>query len=346
MKYYDKLIFIQAAADLQHALHLYDSNKNEIVKLCVINVKSVYEYLISLPLTNVTIVFYPYVTFNIKNPLSYIKAKRELKNIWNKDFKNDKPTKVYFFSRFYDWFTMSIVVNFIKLNHIKVIYYDHYDDLSIKNDLLINYLTLNGLRLKLRAFIHSYISAANFNAHHQIRNLEFDYKKYNIKKVTPYDKIIISSDYLYKNNIGDKKEVLFFLSPGELEMLHDNSKLILKNIILSLKKQGFYLTLKGHPRLGNPEEFVPLFNNVIPNSVPSEFICYSQTIMAVGIISTALNFVTTKDNIKIISLIKIVSFKDENKKNFYLNYLNELSKSKIDFVDNISHFGINDYISK
>lgn len=332
---YNKIIIIQASADLQHALFLYDQYKNENIKICVINVKSIHDYLLQLSLVNVTLVFYPYIEFKIKNPLTYIAARKKMQKIWHRDFKTDTVDNVYFFSRFYDWFTASLIVNFLKQGGSRIFYYDHYDDKSVKNDVLIDNVSIEGVKLKLRALIHSYIAKAKMEAHHQIRNLEFAFKKYDIKKIIPSNDIIVNEDYLYQLNVKTQKGILFFLSPGEIEMLDDRSKIILKKIINSLKKEGCFLMLKGHPRLGNPTEFVPFFDQIIPETIPSEFIDYNGILKTVGIISTALNFATSKPKVEVISLINVLPFKEENKKQFYLNYLKELSRNKISFVNSV-----------
>ncbi|MGY5354884.1 hypothetical protein [Wenyingzhuangia sp. IMCC45467] len=331
---FNRLIFIQAAADLQHALDIYGKYKGENIYICVVNVKLVYEYLLTLPLMNVTLIFYPYIKFNIKNPLTYLKARKKLELIWLNDFEEREFDTVYFFSRFYDWFTASLIVKLSKQERTKVLYYDHYDDASVKNDEVLKILSLEGIRLRGRAMIHSFISKASFKAKHAVRNLEFCYDKYQIKKNTPPSKITIDEEFLFKVKTSNRKIVLFFISPGEVEMLRESSLRIIIDLINELRAQNYFIILKGHPRLGNPIKLVPYFDEVIPNNVPSEFISYINVQMTIGIISTALNFATSIEGIQVFSIINILEFKKSQKKEFYLNYLKELSKNKINFVDN------------
>lgn len=326
------LVFIQASADLQHALTIYEKHENNKFHICVVNVYLIYNFITELKLKNTRIEFYNYININYKNPFTYNLSKNKFKEIWENNFKYKSYSKIYFFSRFYDWFTIGLVCKFLLTNNTPVVYYEHYDDTSIKNDIKYPILKLKYYKHLIESRIVSYISSAKFTSRYFTRYLEFKYWEYNILKEN-ISKPIINNNYLYKLKTVNNN-VIIFLSPSEIEMIKQSSVNLIREIITELKKTNNNVILKGHPRLGTPTELTSEFDEIIPNYIPSEFIDYHNVNLVIGIISTALNFASHNSKIKVISIIKLIDFKDEDKKCFFYNYLNELSSNKISFIEN------------
>jgi hypothetical protein len=333
---YDILIFIQACADLRHALNIYDQNRGKKFHICVVNVKMIYDYTVTLSLENTQLDFLPILEINYKNPFNYIYTKRKLKEISLDNFEKNSYHQVYFFSRFYDWLTANMIGTIIRSQQSDVFYYEHYDDASVKNDITLSHVNLKYIKLKYIAKVVTYVSEMNFIARYSIRNLEFNYHKYPIIKVsqhlTPYVNPIFKYDIL---NVEGKKNIIVFLSPDEISMLVKTSGNTLRIIFQLFKERGYHLILKGHPRLGSPVEFDDSFDQRIPEYIPSEFISYLNVDFAIGIISTSLNFAVEIAGLKVISIARLVEFRDTEKQLFYENYLMELSRRRINFVDNL-----------
>ena len=70
------IIFCQASSDLLYTLDLISKHKYVIVY--VINVKVIYEYLISLEIKDIEVKFYPYFKLNLFNPKTIFKTVSEL----------------------------------------------------------------------------------------------------------------------------------------------------------------------------------------------------------------------------------------------------------------------------
>jgi len=189
---YDILIFVQASADLFYAMNLYEKNKEKIMHICVVNVKPIFEYAKSFHLQNTKLDFFPYVQMNIRNPRSIIKAKTELKQIWKKNFKSNDYQDIYFFSRFYDWFTASMIGNFIKQKRSEIYYIDHYDDISVKNDIIIKKHSLRYFKNLLGTQIVSFVAGVKYKPRYSTRFLEFNYWLYPIKKKSPSGQIVVN----------------------------------------------------------------------------------------------------------------------------------------------------------
>ena len=77
------IIFIQAPADIQYALTIYEENKEtaEISIFCI-NVEGMYKFLESLDLNVKQLVFIPYTkNFNIKNVFLFLLPGKKLCHI-------------------------------------------------------------------------------------------------------------------------------------------------------------------------------------------------------------------------------------------------------------------------
>lgn len=328
---YDILIIVQAAADLKHALSIYKKYKGKKIHLCIVNVKSIYDFVNELDLQKTNISFQPYVQLNVRNPFSYFIAKNKLSNIWKTYFKANIYKKVYFFSRFYDWFSASLIGFFLRETDVEIFYYDHYDDASVKNSVVLRKRSIEFIKYKFITFVISYISKVKFISKYKFKPLEFNYLKYPISKISPEQIVEVQKEFQYKIKVNSTNNILFFLSPEEIMMLTGNSKEIIINALLHLKKRGYNLYLKGHPRLGLPNELIKYFDNIIPTQIPSEFVSYNNIYLTVGIISAALSLPALLDY-KVISLINVLEFLDEDRKINNTNYLTELGCNKIEFV--------------
>lgn len=331
---YDILLFVQAAADLRYALDIIDKNRNKKIQLYVIHVKGVYDYVSSLNLQNVKIKFQDYFSLKVKDVRTYLKVKKQLNIFWKKEFSGNSYEVIYFFSRFYDFHTASIIV---KLGNKNIIYYDHYDTSSIINDKKIDKFSLLYLKNKYIAFVVSLVSGTDFISVYRKRYLEFNYKKYGIERHLITKQVKVNKEFKYKaNGIEHSNSVVFLLSPDELNMVNKKSLLKLKEIILFLKNEGYKLYLKGHPRLGTPQLFIELFDKEIPNYVPTEFLLYKEFSFTIGVISSGLVYPSLLNNRKVYSVVNLLEFNNNEDKRFFSDFLKEHSKNNIIFVKKIS----------
>mgnify|MGYP000041222819 CR=1 FL=1 len=315
------LIFCQANADLLYTLDLIQKNNNVIVY--VINVKGIYDYLLSLKIKGVEVKFQPYFVFSLYKPKSIFQAKNQLKTFWNKEFSTCKNCKVYFFSTSYDWLTATCVKQLSKNNCVT--YYNHYDHLTS----LVGQNSFSFKR-KIMKLVYKFITGVDFLAFTKVNFPKFNYKKYKIAKYDIIEKPNVNKEFLYSFK-GETKNVLFFISPGEIEKLTDSSKELLFTMLNNIKRTGVSVVLKGHPRLGEPDEIKPFVDFVIPKNVPSEFINYENFDFAFGLTSAALCYPAQKNLCVVYSLVKILEFIDAVKQVEFENYIRKYSGDKIVF---------------
>lgn len=332
---YDYLIFVQAAADLRYALHIVNLYSEARIHLCIVNVKPIYDYATTLETKDVKITFLPYPILNFKNPISYFKAKKSLKKSYKLLFKENQYNTVYFFSRFYDWVTASFIV-LLNSNGSEIIYYDHYDDASVENDIKSTKFSYEFLRNRFFVLVIRFVSSAKFVTVFRKRFLEFNYKSYNIQKTSPKGFVSVPKQYTFDVISNSKTgNILFFLSPEEVKMVEYSSVEKLKLWLSKLKKEGNNLIIKGHPRLGVPLEFKSYFNQEIPVSIPTEFLNYSNISTVVGIMSSGLVYPSYILENNVYSLIESLSFKNKKDKEFYKRFLLEHAKNQIQFITSI-----------
>lgn len=329
---YDIIIFIQAPADLRYALSIYEKNKEKEFLFCVVNVEGIYRFVKGLLLQKVEVVFIEYINYSLKNPLSILKAKAKFNSLC-KIFKSISADEIYFFSRIDDYLTAGIIRQIVKNENIIVFYNNHYDEKGLQK---INRFSFYYLKSWLHSKISFYITGTLFISRYYGKPLEFAFWKYKIKEIKPDNEISINKDFLYSpNNIGvNYKNVLFFLTPEDLDFITKNSKIKLISLIEKIsKRKNVDLYLKGHPRLGTPDEVKLYFNHIIPDYIPAEFIDYKNIFLIIGLGTTALTYLINLNiNKNVVSIVKNIDFKDKNNQYLYIKFLNELTNNRIKYA--------------
>ncbi|MCR8667203.1 hypothetical protein NO995_05885 [Aestuariibaculum sp. M13] len=315
------IIFCQASADLLYTLDLLKKYDQAIVY--VINVTSNYDFLVSLNLRHVEVIYLPYIKFSFFDPYSILNARNQIKQKWADLFKNYSGEEIIFFSTSYDWFTASMVSRLSKSNNIR--YYNHYDHLT----------SLQGedsfsLKRIIKREIFKFITNTRFKALSKVNFPKFDYEFYNINK----EDIVVKPDIPQELLYGPKEEgnkVLFFISPAEIDYLTKESFLELMQILIRIKEKGYRLVVKGHPRLGEPKQFIEMADIIIPKSIPSEFLNYNCYDFVLGVTSAALCYPAEKELNIVFSLTDKLVFKDKAKQKGFKDYINNYSRNRVLF---------------
>lgn len=329
------IIFCQAPADIPYVLSLYEKFKEEkVISVYVINVENVFKFIKGLDLKLFALVFIPYTLTSFKNIFQIIKERRRIKALKKQYFDFVINTDIYFFSRFEDWLTSSFLNDLDKKNSIY--YIDHYDFSS-------EIFKKRGFGLKIFAlkFVYYILTDVNFKLEIIEKLPEFQYQKYNIQKLIPEINNDIFDKYRYKIDVVKDTSpiVLFFISPCETVIYdcvsHDE---IQRQIIKSLKQFNWTVIVKGHPRLGVPENVMDLVDVQIPSYIPAEFLEIDNVSMCLGIITSALAHFAKNTEIRTYSLLNLFEFKDSNSINYYRDYLSELSNDQIIYFQDYNDF--------
>jgi hypothetical protein len=331
----DIIIFCQAPADIPYVLSLYEKHQDEKkISIFVINVENVYKFIKSLNLRLKSLVFIPYKEVSYTKIFDVLSERKRIKALKKKYFDSVRDTNVYFFSRFEDWLTSSFLKFLSKKNVIH--YHDHYD-FSSK---LFARQNLN-LKLLILKFIYFIITDVVFKVNTIEKLPEFNYSRYGIKRESPVLNKKIFDEYGYKIDIQKTSNpvVLFFVAPCYETIFdcktHDNIQF---EIIKVLRDNDWTVVVKGHPRLGVPENILNVIDAEIPAYIPAEFLKLNNVSMCTGIITTALAHFASNTEIKTYSLLNLFQFRDSNSLNVYKDYLLNLSQNKIIFFQDYNDF--------
>lgn len=329
------IVFCQAPADIPYVLSLYEQhNMKERISIFVINVENVYKFIKSLDLNLDQLVFIPYSLKSFKSPFDILEEKKRIKNIKKQYFNNIIGVNVYFFSRFEDWLTSSFLKTLSRKNDIY--YIDHYDFSS--KLFSKKRLSFNTLSYKIVLF---FLTGINFKVEIVEKIPEFNYAKYNIKKrIAEIDKVVFENySYEIDKIQNSRPTVLFFVMPCEPVIYecksHDDMHV---SIIKSFKKYGWNVIVKGHPRLGVPNNIMNMVDLEIPAYIPAEFLRLKDIKMCLGIITSALAYFAKNTDIKTYSLSNLFQFKNSESSKIYKNYLLELSNNEIIFFESYNDF--------
>ncbi|PRY94370.1 hypothetical protein BY457_12022 [Marinilabilia salmonicolor] len=328
---FDALIFIQAAGDTLYALDLLKKYQGKRVHLCVINIENVYFYLKKISLENVQLDFYPYINFNHKNIISIWKSRNNIKEVFESYFERNKYQEIYFFSRFFDWLTPTLIGKYNEKYPVKVHYLNYNDEYAVRTDKKLYLSSKSFFAHKYFISIVQFITGISFFARYERRTIEFDYKKYGIESREVSYSPRVPIEYQVNFEYIDDRSILFLISPVEFELITSSSVVKLKSFLGELRKDGFNLIVKGHPRLGIPKELINCFDNEIPMEIPVEIINFEKKKFTLGVFSSGLSFLSLYSNGPVFSLIDSLHFKNPQVVSGYKKYLLERSNQKISF---------------
>ncbi|MHA1395368.1 MAG: hypothetical protein ACTSRZ_17830 [Promethearchaeota archaeon] len=303
------LIFCQAPSDIKYALTIYERNKNNAeISIVTVNVKGMYEFIGKLNLNISELFFIPYPK-NLKRINIIIKTKKYLRSFYKNNFYHIKNYIIYYFSNHFDYMTFFMLKKLEKNN--KIIFINHYDDEVAKNYKPASF----SLKYLGKKIIYYYITGLWFEFYRFDKSymLKFPFKRFQIteKKNDILDKGIYDK-YSVKINKSDSKKILFLEMDYKKSKIFKNYKSITLKLISFLKKNGFKLYLKPHPRLGYSLFLKDKVDYIVNSDIPAEFIDDSSFDMVIGISSSALAYFAEKGNSKVISLINIYDFKKKN----------------------------------
>jgi len=329
------IVFCQAPADIPYFLTLYEKHKdkNEI-SLYVINVENVYNFIDKLNLKLHAFVFIPYSQISLTNLKNVLSERGRIKGLINRYFIRISSSNVYFFSRFEDWLTAAFLSNLSKRNSIYYIdYYDFSSELFERKKMNLKMLVLR--------FVYYVLTGAFFKLEVMEKMPEFQYQKYNVSKqvLQVEERVFYNYRYEFESVPIKGPTVLFFISPCEDSIYdcktHDEIQLL---IIQSFKRNKWNVIVKGHPRIGIPENITGLVDYQIPSYIPAEFVHVDNVSMCVGIITAALSHFATKTRIPTYSLINLFQFKEQNFANNYKQYLCSLSDDNVKYFEDYENF--------
>jgi hypothetical protein len=214
----------------------------------------------------------------------------------------------------------------------EVIYADHYDMLEKR----MEKRPLNQAE-KLERLMYWFVTGIwmdfNFN---QIM-YAMPYQKYNIRKIVA-EEIQSTKDYQYVPNTDpNRKNILYLSNPWSADGHKAKEEAALETVqfIEHLKRKGFKFIIKGHPSLLLDDRFAKAADEVIPPYILSEFINVDKVDVILCVESSAAHYFTEFTNKPVYSLIYLYHSASEESKDYYAQYLKDLTHGKINFLQSL-----------
>ena len=304
-------IFFQAPAELPYVIQLYDEYKNTShVKIVVVNVYSNFEFIKSLSLADVEIIFCECPLIHKRHIVFISSFKKYIHKFWDAHLDVISKGDVFFFSASFDWVTAYFVKNLSSKEGVKVHYAGFNTTEVILKESYENGIVNKGLSLKdyVLLCVLKAITGIWFDFLKKLPCISFPYFKYGID----FKPILLQTDAIspYKYDIPGATEncVLLFTTTWVYEsedvLIHVDRRVC--EIIESIKSRGYQVVAKGHPRFGIAKCIEHTVDIVLPNYVPAEFINTRNIKLIIGINSAAIIYYAVHTDVKTVSLLKMV----------------------------------------
>ena len=329
----DLILFFQAPANLPYLLKQYEENvgkKN--IYIYVMNVENDYRFIKSLNLKVKEITFISYEWLVPRYRRTWLSQRKHVRIVYQQHFKWIKNATIYFYSAVSDWMTFYFVKKLSKNGNNEVIYADHYDMLEKRMEKR-SLMPAEKLERLMYWFVTGIWMDFNFN---QIM-YAMPYQRYHIRKIVA-EEIQSTKDYQYVPNTDPyRKNILYLSNPWSADghMAKEAAALETVQFIECFKKKGFKFIIKGHPRLLLDDRFAKAADEVIPPYILSEFINVEKVDVILCVESSAAHYYTEFTNKPVYSLIYLYNSASEESKNYYAQYLRDLTHGKIIFLKSL-----------
>ena len=329
----DLILFFQAPANLPYLLKQYEENvgkKN--IYIYVMNVENDYKFIKSLNLKVKEITFISYEWLVPRYRRTWLTQRKRVRMIYRQHFKWIENASIYFYSAVSDWMTFYFIKKLSYNEGNEVFYADHYDMLEKR----MENRPLNHAE-KLERLMYWFVTGIRMDFNFKQIMYAMPYQRYNIRKIVA-EEILSTKDYQYVPNTDpSRKNILYLSNPWSADGHQAKEKAALETIqfIEHLKRKGFKIIIKGHPRLLLDDRFAKVADEVIPPYILSEFINVDKVDVILCVESSAAHYFTEFTNKPVYSLIYLYHSASEEKKNYYAQYLRDLTHGKINFLQDL-----------
>lgn len=287
------------------------------------------------------IIFLEKITnYNIKNPLNWYKIRKDIKRIFENNFKFVCRSNIYFFSHSFVLDAFALIKMLSQANN--KIYFLDCDKLTLpKWSKLYKLKRAVGLLILGYLYFGVDISIVN-NDNNPIPTLSKRFfKKAKIQRINereyPYDIDILEKYNFIKNDITENKSIVLLdddCFPASSLSKEEYSKILvkLKKLIESNFKKNEVL-FKRHPSIAfHTKEFNSIYSaySECPSYLPADFIFLKPSIKwVIGGYSTVLRTIPKYYNVRSISYLKLIPFQNEDYKKFIIELQKKESDGKI-----------------
>jgi len=326
------IIFCQAPIEIPAVIGLYDKLINQNKEITIISLrtdsyKKFFEYLG----LNARLLYWEEINlFDIKNifcPCSLqkkIEAKISTIDLWD--------SEIYFTSRFDS--QLALYLNtFIKTN-IPITYCYAKDNIWIKKP-----NAKVGIKQIIKFTVEYLLTGCNvryFKTGDYVYLPEIKIFNTSVINVTKdRDLQTVLDKYMYRPKQNDFRKAIFFTEPYRNRFQSEKNYNDLNLIIVErLKSNGFYVIMKGHPRIGAHPLLIDSVDEIIPEYIPSEFIDVRNFDLAIGFVSTALT--ESSKFIPAYSVLNICEIINKTEYEYWKDFLEKVGENRIQYISSIS----------
>ncbi len=328
------IIFCQAFSDVQYSLALYEQLSRECdISIYVINVKGAYEYLLSLGLKTKRLAYLPCPEvnslFNVKRLLG---VKKNIAEIWEKEFKSLSGADVYYFSRYFDWYTPAFIDRLSDGNTVRLC--DHYGH-EMRNDMR----TSRSPADLLRAYMYKTATNVDYEmiSNSVIKSVRYlRGAKHQIRKAPSIDPVIYEK-YSVKINGVKRPSLLYFESDrAGIERTVNGYTDKIVELSNAASESGYTLYVKKHPSSNRSGPWPGARAEVVGEGVPGEFLGLDSFDAVASVDSVVAAKIARTKDIKVMSIIKLLNYKSESCRSDFIKYIDDQSGGKVKYV---SSFG-------
>lgn len=329
----DLILFFQAPANLPYLLKQYEENvgkKN--IYIYVMNVENDYKFIKSLNLDVKKIVFISYEWLVPRYRRTWLTQRKRVRMVYRQHFKWIKNATIFFYSAVSDWMTFYFVKKLSNERSNDVFYADHYDLLEKRRVKR----SLNHAE-KLERLMYWFVTGIKMDFNFNQIMYAMPYQRYNICKIVA-EEILSTKNYQYVPNTDpNRKNILFLSNPWSADGHNAKEAAALETVqfIEHLKKKGFKFIIKGHPRLLLDDRFAEVADEVIPPYILSEFINVDKVDVILCVESCSARYFTEFTNKPVYSLIYLYKSASEESKDYYAQYLRDVTHGKIKFLQSL-----------
>jgi hypothetical protein len=319
------IIFCQAPAEIANSLCQYEKCLNDRYAIYIIclHSKGIYNFLLTLNLKAEIYYFEdPYAKYN---SLNYFRNKKLVKmNLLKFNIQATDKILVFFASRI-DTYIGMYLKHFLKYT---IYYVINFDAITINPDIDNTVTIIDKWKAKLTSLIIGFKCCVSYADGHLWSIL--DLNSYNIVEV-PFilDKSIFIR-YRYKNiSFNQDKKVIFFTEPYRNKyQTKENYDTMNVSVVKKLQKKGYFVCMKGHPRIGSHPLLRGMVDLEIPDFLPSQFLDLNDFNFAIGFTSSAL----CDSPIDSYSVLEMCEITDAQYKERLKNLLEKMAPGKIQYI--------------
>jgi hypothetical protein len=321
------LVFVQAAADVTYALSLCNESakSGSRVRLVVVNVKSVFDFLVSLGLDFVSVDFIPYVLLRYPRlPWGPFAVRLKLAKIYRELFINRPPSSIYFFCSEFDAITPYFIRRLATTTSVFVA--DHYGMSVRRGRRWPMSVLLRWLYLRVATGVSfDFAEAEQTSTSIWISVFRSESLGVEAAQLRPSSWRLKTTDWL-----SDVRPPMVLLLDDDCENSPETSNYgpTILDLVHTLRERGISVCLKAHPRSGYSMCLAPLNLPTLPAGCPVELLDISKMSAVIALNSLGLSR-TAKEGLLALSLLDIVAFRSAGVREWWRCWIDRHSNGRV-----------------